>query len=136
MNAIVAINWDAIPSKRALLRQIDGLSIAAEGKLALTRMTELTTKVGDRIVEVGRRIIAFAFELLRQFPNLSFAILAALTINAILVSVPLLGPLLQPLYGPIVLAGGLGIGALAELREGDMRERLDTLTHEFQQIFG
>jgi len=72
----------------------------------------------------------------RHFPGLTFAVLLALVVNALLVGVPLLGPLLQPLFGPIVLAAGVTIGGLADLREGDMRGRVDSLVAEFNRIFG
>lgn len=135
MNDIIPFDWAALPSRRELQRQIDNLPLSAEHKLALTRVSHLTARVGDQMLEVGRRIIAFAFEIVRQFPTLTFAIVLAIVINALLAGVPLLGPLLQPLFGPIVLAAGVTIGGLAELREGDMRSRVDSLVVEFQRIF-
>lgn len=135
MSDIVPLEWASLPSRRELHRQIDNLAISAEHKLALTRVSDLATRVGNQMVEVGRRIVAFALELARHFPNLTFAILVAIIINALLVSVPLLGPLLQPLFGPIVLATGIAAGAVAELAEGQMRARVETLIVEFQRIF-
>lgn len=133
---IVPYDWAELPSRRELHRRIDNLALPAEHKLALTRMSDLTTQMGDRVIEIGRRIVSFAFELARHFPSLTFAVLLALVVNALLVGVPLLGPLLQPLFGPIVLAAGVTIGGLADLREGDMRDRVESLVAEFNRIFG
>ncbi|MXO87108.1 hypothetical protein GRI38_13830 [Altererythrobacter aurantiacus] len=135
MNQIIPYDWENLPTTRSLQREIENLPITAEAKLSLERLSKVTVRAGEQIVEVGRRILAFAFELIRQFPNLTLAIAAALTINALLISVPLLGPLLQPLYGPVILAAGVGAGALAELIEGDMRVRMDAVITEFEAIF-
>ena len=135
MNDIVVFDWADLPSRRELHRRIDNLSLSAEHKLALTRMSDLTAKVGDQVIDIGRRIVAFAFELVRHFPSLTFTVILALVVNALLASVPLLGPLLQPLFGPLVLAAGVALGGLAELYEGDMRGRIEGLSAEFQRIF-
>ncbi|MAO25637.1 MAG: hypothetical protein CMN15_00185 [Roseovarius sp.] len=117
-------------------RRIDNLALPSEHKLALNRVSELTARIGEQVVDIGRRIIAFAFELARQFPGLTFAVLLALVINALLAGVPLLGPLLQPLFAPILLAAGVAIGGLSDLYEGDMRGRVDNLVIEFKRLFG
>ena len=136
MTSLVPYGWADLPSRRELQRQIDNLGLSAEHKLALTRVCDLTAKAGEQVVDIGRRIVAFAFELARQFPGLTFAVLLSLVVNALLASVPLLGPLLQPLFGPIVLAAGVTIGGLADLYEGDMRGRVENLVTEFQRLFG
>jgi len=136
MSNITLYDWANLPSRRELHRRIDNLALPAEHKLALTRVSDLTARAGQQVVDIGRRIVAFTFELARQFPGLTFAVLLALVVNALLASVPLLGPLLQPLFGPLVLATGVTIGGLADLYEGDMRGRVENLVTEFQRLFG
>ncbi len=136
MTSLVPYDWAELPSRRELQRRIDNLALPSEHKLALTRVSELTARIGEQVVDIGRRIIAFAFELARQFPGLTFAVLLALVINALLAGVPLLGPLLQPLFAPILLAAGVAIGGLSDLYEGDMRGRVDNLMIEFKRLFG
>ena len=136
MTSLVPYDWAELPSRRELQRRIDNLALPSEHKLALNRVSELTARIGEQVVDIGRRIIAFAFELARQFPGLTFAVLLALVINALLAGVPLLGPLLQPLFAPILLAAGVAIGGLSDLYEGDMRGRVDNLVIEFKRLFG
>ncbi|WP_422356990.1 hypothetical protein [Qipengyuania flava] len=136
MTNLVPYDWAELPSRRELQRRIDNLALPSEHKLALNRVSELTARIGEQVVDIGRRIIAFAFELARQFPGLTFAVLLALVINALLAGVPLLGPLLQPLFAPILLAAGVAIGGLSDLYEGDMRGRVDNLVIEFKRLFG
>lgn len=136
MTRLVPYDWAELPSRRELQRRIDNLALPAEHKLALTRLSDLTARAGEQVHDIGRRIVAFAFELARQFPGLTFAVLLALLVNALLASVPFLGPLLQPLFGPLLLAAGVTIGGLADLHDGDLRGRVENLVTEFQRLFG
>lgn len=135
MNQLIEQTWRELPTRRELHQRLERLEMPADAKVAIAELISVTSTAGDRVLEVGRRIVAFAFELVRQFPNLAFCTVIALVMNALIAAVPLLGPLLSALLGPILLVVGVGLGALLELREGDMRERIDLLTREFQAIF-
>lgn len=128
-------DWSELPSRRELNRRLDKLDISADGKVALAQLVDKTTMVGDRTLEVGRRILAFAFECFRQFPYLTFCSVVALAITAVIGCVPLLGGLLGALIGPLLLAAGIGLGASYELQDGDMKGRFDALADEFKAIF-
>lgn len=124
-----------LPTRRELHAQLERLDMSADAKVAIAEVIDVTSVAGDRVIETGRRIVAFAFEVLRQFPNISFLTIVAVILNALIASVPLLGPLLSALLGPLLLIGGLAVGTLLELRDGYMRERVDFLTRQFQAIF-
>lgn len=132
---LLQIDWSTLPSKRELTRQLDQLDIPADGKVALAKLVDTTVVVGERTIQIGRKILAFAFECLRQFPYLTFCSVVALAISAILGSVPVLGWLLQPLVAPLLLAAGVLIGSAFELNEGEMQGRFDALAAEFKAIF-
>lgn len=132
---LLNVDWSSLPTKRELTRRLDQLDLPADGKVALAQLVEQTVVIGDRTLQVGRRILAFAFECLRQFPYLTFCAVVALAISAILGSVPVLGWLLQPLVGPLLLAAGMLIGSAFELNEGEMQGRFDALAAEFKAIF-
>lgn len=123
-----------LPSRRALLDRIEGLAIPADAKVLLARLLTTTLEVGGRIVEVGRRILAFALDLAKSFPNVAFGVTVALIMSMLIASVPLLGGLLAPLLTPLLLALGLGVGALADLREGAMARRVARLEDEFRAL--
>ena len=135
MNEIISLEPAKLPTRRQLHRQLDNLTMPSDAKVAIAELIDMTAEAGDRVVEIGRRIVAFAFELMRQFPNLAFCAIIALLLNALIATIPLLGPLLQALVGPLILAGGVGLGALLELRDGDLRGRVDLLTHQFEAIW-
>jgi hypothetical protein len=132
---LLNVDWASLPSKRELTRRLDQLDIPADGKVALAQLVEQTIVIGDRTLQVGRRILAFAFECLRQFPYMTFCSIVAIAISTILGGVPVLGWLLQHFVGPLVLAGGVYIGAKFELDDGAMRDRFDALADEFKAIF-
>lgn len=73
-------------------------------------------------------------ELVRQFPNITIAVLAAMVISALIGAVALLGPLLQALIGPLVIAAVIGVGTLAEMREGRLGLSVDWLTREIEAL--
>lgn len=132
---LLNVDWSSLPTKRELTRRLDQLDISADGKVALRQLVDKTVVVEERTLQVGRRILAFAFECLRQFPYMTFCSIVAFAISAVLGGVPLLGWLLQPIVAPLLLAAGLAVGAAFELQEGEMRARFDALAHEFKAIF-
>lgn len=124
----------ALPSQRDLFQRIDRLGLSADAKALLARLCAVTIEVGGRIVEVGRRILAFAFEMLKTFPNVTFGVIVALVMSMLIASIPLFGGLLGPLLTPLLLAIGLGVGALADLREGAMARRVQHLEAQFRML--
>ena len=134
MNDLVTIDWGKLPTRRELQSQLNRINLSADAKLALYNLSEMTYRVGDKIVDIGRRILAFVMELVRKFPNITIAVLAAIVISALIGSVALLGPLLQALLGPLVVAAAVGFGTLAEMREGHLGLSVDWLTREIEAL--
>jgi hypothetical protein len=134
MNDLVSIDWENLPSTRELHRRLNRVELSADAKAAIAQLSDLTVTVGDKIIDVGRRIVAFVLELIRRFPQLTFCTLVALAMSALIGSIPFLGPPLSALLGPLLIAAGLGIGALAELRSGQLGESIDWLTREIEQL--
>lgn len=134
MNNIIKVESVILPTRRQLHKQLDSLSMPSDAKVAIAELIDMTAAAGDRVIEIGRRVVAFAFELMRQFPNLTFCTIVALILNTLVAAIPILGPLLQALIGPLVLAGGVALGALLELKDGNLRERIDLLTRQFEAL--
>lgn len=124
-----------LPTRRQLHAQLERLDISADAKVAIAEVIDLTSVAADRVIEIGRRIVAFAFELLRQFPHIGVLTILAVILNALIASVPLLGALLSSLLGPLLLVGGIAVGTLLDLRDGSLRDGVDLLTRQFQAIF-
>lgn len=134
MTDVVAFDWTMLPTRRDLLDRIERLDVSADAKLVLANIATVTMEVGGRIVEAGRRIVAFAFELAKSFPNTIFGLIVALILSSLIASIPLLGGMLGALLAPLLLAYGLGSGAMQDLKDGALRRRVTELESEFRTI--
>ena len=84
--------------------------------------------------QAGRKILSFIFDLVARFPNTTFGAIAAYVITALLASVPFLGPVLGVFVGPLLLALGIGAGALADLKERAFVARVERLEQDFNKL--
>lgn len=134
MSDALSADWAKLPTPRELLDHIERVTLSADAKLLLARLTATTVEVGGRILEVGRRILAFVFQMVKTFPNIGIGLIIALVVSMLIASVPLLGGVLGPMLKPLLLAFGLTKGALADLKEGALRRRIESLEAEFRAV--
>ena len=87
-----------------LLRWTGSLNLPQWVRDAVAHIYNVTLEVGGRVIEIGKRIIAFVARTARRFPNASFAAVFFAVLAWIAAGVPLLGPVLAPI---IALAGGV-----------------------------
>ena len=121
-----------LPPHRALIDQIERLSISADAKVLLTRLARVTVKVGNAVVEVGRRILAFVFEAVRAFPHIALGVTVGFVMWWLIASVAVLGAVLGPILGPLLVAFGLGAGAMMDVSDGGLRERVERFARSFE----
>lgn len=131
---MVTFDWTKLPSRRELLGRVDRLAISADAKLLLANLATATVEVGSHLLEVGRRILAFAFEMAKAFPNTLFGVIIAVIVSMLIASIPFLGAILGPLVAPLFLAFGLASGAMQDLKEGALRRRVEQLEAEFRAV--
>lgn len=120
-------DWSQLPSRRALIEQIEAMPISADAKVLLSRLAATTAEVGGRVLEIGRRIVAFAIEAAKMFPNTLFGVIVGAAMTVIIASAAVVGGLLAPLLGPLLIAFGLGAGALLDVKDGALRARIARL---------
>lgn len=121
----------SMPTKRVLRDRIDRLSVSADAKALLNDLLEMAIDVGGRVIDAGRRILAFVFDLVERFPNTTFGVVVALVVSTLIASIPLLGLVLGPLLSPLMLAFGLAAGAIADLKDAPLRARVGALERHF-----
>jgi len=117
-----------------ILKRIESLELSADAKALLADLLKLTTRVGDHLLRIGRKVLDFVLLLMRQFPLLSFAALVAIVVAALLSAVPLLGGLLAPVLTPLALVLGVSWGAKLELETPDLAERVREFAAGFSGI--
>ena len=123
-----------IPDRREIVRRIERLEIPADLKALLAKLLDASIEVGGKIIEVGRRVMAFIFDLARSYPNIAFGVIVALVLSLLIGSIPILGPIISPILTPILLIIGLGYGALQDMADGAMRARVSTLEKQFTDL--
>ena len=111
-------------SRRRIVAEIERLDISADGKLVLAKLSETRIAIGSKVIAIGRQILSFVFEALRTFPMTTFGLLIGVVISLLIGSVALIGGLLAPLIGPLVIATGIGVGALADIQSHVLRQRV------------
>lgn len=110
------------------------MAASADAKALLAQLATVTVEVGGRLVEAGRRILSFALEMAKAFPNTLFGVVVAIIMSVLIASIPFLGGILGPLLAPILLAYGLGSGAITDMKEGALRRRVEALEAEFRAM--
>ena len=111
-------------SKAELGRKIDQLSLSADAKAILSQISEASAKVGEQIIHVGRHVLSFIFDLVRQFPNTTFAAIAGFAISALIASIPFVGATLAAFLGPLLIALGIARGAVADMANSAITSRV------------
>jgi hypothetical protein len=124
------------PPLRTLRDKIERLNISADTKALLMDIAVITLKVGEKIVAFGRKILAFVFDLAAKFQNVTFGVIIALVLSAVLASIPLLGPAIAALLTPIMLAFGIARGALQDFKEASLRNEIDALSQKMAVMSG
>lgn len=126
---LVSFVNDTSKSDSQILRWIERLPVSADAKALLADLLKLTTRVGNALVRMGRKVLDFVLLLLKQFPHLGFATLLALVIGSILAMVPVLGTL-----APLAVALGVTWGTVVELGSNDLDARVREFANHFSGL--
>jgi hypothetical protein len=113
--------------RAALERHLERLEIPADLKALLAKLLETTIRVGEKLVDLGARVLAFILDFAKAYPGITFGVVVALVLAYLISSVPVVGPVLSPILTPLLLIVGIGAGALDDLTDGGMRARLQAL---------
>ena len=120
--------------ERKLVQLIERTNLSADLKAILTDLTRLTMKIGGKVLDIGRKILSFVFDLVKAFPGIAMGAIAALVVTALVAGIPLLGPPLSALLGPLLLALGIGAGALKDLTNENLEARINTLVDSLSRL--
>ena len=121
-------------SRKSIEERIERLAAPADVKAALAAMVDISVEIGGKIIEVGRRILAFIFDFARSYPNLTVGLVAALVLSHLIASIPGIGPILSPVLTLLLLIVGVGLGAMRDLADGSMRIELSGLEAYFRDL--
>ena len=111
---------DARPrlSKKQVERRVDNLAISASAKLLLARFMSATIKIGNTVLNIGRRILEIVFALVKRYPNFTFALVTRL-VGALLLGVV---PWLAPVLVPLMTAMDIGFALVKDSLDGPKKD--------------
>lgn len=122
------------PSHAELRSRIEQLAIPADAKSILIGMADISAKVDDTVIAIGRHVLGFIFDLFRQFPNSTFGLIAGFVIGSLIGTIPFFGAALAGVFTPLLMALGLAKGAVADLGNAAIRDRMSDFEHRLRAL--
>lgn len=122
------------PPERKLIAAIERTNLSADVKAILCDLARITIRVGGKIVAIGRRILSFALDLLRAFPSMALGAIVALILTGVVADIPAVGKWVASVLSPLLLALGIGLGALNDMSRPDFAARVDALIASFKAL--
>ena len=123
----VLVDFEKAPTLRGLQEKINRLPISADAKSILMDFAKGTLADAGKVIAIGRKILAFAIELAGKFQNVIFGVIIALIMSMVLATLPLLGPAIAALLTPLMLALGVGRGAIEDFKNMSVQREIDGL---------
>ena len=119
-------------TREQVRRVIDNLNVSADAKVwlhsILEKSIEVATATGKIVIWIGRKILDIVLFLLREFPNATFGVVFGLVVGHLIGLIPIIGFIMGPLVGTILVAFGL-LGVAQDMREQDIRRRVAERIH-------
>lgn len=94
---------------------IEKLSVSAEIKAVLFKLSKFTIKVGQAFIKFGKKLLEIIIMLASKFENAAIGVLIGALLTFLIASIPLLGPALASFLGTFLMLFGLGKGLWDDL---------------------
>ena len=120
--------------QRKIVQLIERTNLSADMKALLSDLARLTIKIGGKILAIGRKILTFIFDVIKLLPGITLGVLAAIVISSIIGAIPIIGAVLAAFLSPILLAAGISLGALKDMTNDKLGEKLDKLIGSFSPL--
>ena len=131
-SVLMAVN-ESLPLRK-IEEMLDRTDLSADAKSVVLQVASRTIVVAGQIIQIGRKIVSFALELAKTFPNTLFGVALALVMTALISGIPIFGALLAGLLKSILLIFGIAQGALADMRSGELGSRIENLLAQFAPL--
>lgn len=132
--SVIDFSWDNLPSKRDLNSQLERMALPADAKVLMGQLLSTTVDVAGRMVEIGRQILAFVFELVRMHPGTLLGAAVGVIVTMVVGSIPFLGVVLGPLIGPLLAAFLITQGALTDLRNSTIAKQAELFSAKLDAV--
>lgn len=126
---------NSAPPERKLIALIERTDLSADLKAILCDLARITIRVAGKVIAIGRKILAFALDLIRAFPAMAMGAIVALVLSSLIDAIPIVGnKAVMAILAPLLLAIGVGIGALQDMASPGFSERVATLVDSFRVL--
>jgi len=132
MESLNTIN-DVVIEDSNIHSYIDNLNISPEIKVVLDSLLNYSMKIGDLILNIGRKIVEVILYFIQKFPNMIIGTIIGFTIGSIISSIPVLGWALGWLILPLSTALGMGMGLKVDMQDKKLANKIKDETSE---LFG
>ena len=112
---------------------IDNLNVTPEIKAVLDSLLNYSMKIGDLILNIGRKIAEVIIYFVQNFPNTIIGTIIGFTIGTIISSIPILGWALGWLIVPLSTALGTGMGLKVDMQDKTLANKIQDETFD---LFG
>ena len=110
------------------------MNLSADTKALLHDIAEITLVVGSTIVVVGRKFLTTVFDLIKEFRGVSFGIVVGATLSFLIGTIPVIGVFFGPMLSPLLMAFGIGMGAVHDFAAMKMKSKLEYLKAEYEVL--
>ncbi len=121
---------DVVIDNKQINAYIDNLQISPELKVVLDTLLNYSMKVGDLLLNIGRKIVEVIIYFIQNYPNMITGAIIGFTIGTIISSIPLLGWALSWLILPLSTAIGMGMGLKIDLQDKGLEIKIRKETAE------
>ncbi len=97
-------------------RYIEELDVSADIKVILFKLSKFSITVGKTALKIGKKILEIAIMLMSKFKIATFGLIVGALLTLFIASIPIIGPHLAAFSTPFLLASGLGLGLLEDLK--------------------
>lgn len=119
------------PPLRKIKEYLDRTDLSADLKALLYDIAQITVKVGEVVVAVGRRVMEIAMGLIKKFPNTTLGLVVAVVLTTIVSAALPWAPVLALALNKLILLLGVTAGAIEDIRQNAMKEAMSRVEAQF-----
>lgn len=104
------------PALDVIRKQVNNLPISADAKALVMKIAQVSVRVGERMIRIGRLILGFVLDLANRYPNTAFALILTIVVTTLIGFIPWVGPFLAGFFGPLLGVLTLIVGGISDMR--------------------
>ena len=113
---------------------ISHLDISADAKSLLYKIAKTTIRAGQFVVKIGRKILDIVSFLLREYPKTTFGLIIGAVIGSLVISIPVIGFVIGPLFKILVMVLGAIVGVYEDIKDSAMKRKVQESMVSFEKL--